>query len=75
VVRDHNEDAVHPLGSGSGVAGVVGVADGLGGHPGGDVASRLVIDTVASSDHGDPAELVADARQRLVEHIMVETEE
>jgi protein phosphatase len=75
VVRDHNEDAVHPSGTGGGDAGVVGVADGLGGHPGGDVASRLAIETVATAEQYDPAELVADARRRVVEHLMVATEE
>lgn len=75
VVRDHNEDAVHPVGPGGGAEGVVAVADGLGGHPGGDVASRLVIETVGSHEADDPARLIAEARSRLVEHIMVETEE
>lgn len=75
LVRDHNEDAVHPSGTGSGEAGVVGVADGLGGHPGGDVASRLAIETVATAEQSEPAELVADARRRVVEHLMVATEE
>ena len=75
VVRDHNEDAVHPSGSDSGFTGAVGVADGLGGHPGGDVASRLAIETLASGEHDDPAELIAAARSRLVDHIMVVTEE
>ncbi len=75
VVRDHNEDTVHPAGSGSGAGGVVAVADGLGGHPGGEVASRLVIESVAASEVADPDQLVGAARQRLVEHIMVATEE
>lgn len=75
VVRDHNEDAVYPSGARRGDAGVVGVADGLGGHPGGEAASQLVIDTVASFQGGDPVDLVAAARQRLVEYIMIETEE
>ncbi len=75
VVREHNEDAVHPMGTGGGAEGVVAVADGLGGHPGGDVASRLAIEAVASHDAADPGTLVAEARQTVVEHIMVETEE
>ena len=37
--RTENQDSVYPEGLGEGTSGVVAVADGLGGHPGGDIAS------------------------------------
>src|SRR5690606_41763724 len=41
-VRDHNEDDffIHP------VAGVAAVADGMGGHEAGEVASALAVNTL-----------------------------
>ena len=45
LVRDHNEDSI---GSDANL-GIVVLADGMGGHKGGEVASALAVDTILSS--------------------------
>jgi len=73
LVRESNEDSVRAA------PPVFVVADGMGGHQGGDVASRLVVEAFASTDVPDglsaeaAAELVggafADAQQRINDFI------
>jgi serine/threonine protein phosphatase PrpC len=44
--RTRNEDALEVLQLASAQCALCVVADGLGGHQAGDIASRLVIDTI-----------------------------
>lgn len=69
LVRTNNEDNVHPetAGRGSGPTWVM-VADGMGGHVAGEVASRLAVDAAISTD-GSPSERIDAANRAIVDEI------
>ncbi len=77
-VRVRNEDAI----GWDETAGIAVIADGMGGHPAGDVASRLAVATIlkaaresSSSNRtwlargGDPAQLIHKAHQTILSQV------
>jgi serine/threonine protein phosphatase Stp1 len=61
-VRNHNEDAVLELPA----AGLWAVADGMGGHNAGDVASRMIVEALVGVTRRErPSELLDDVEDRI----------
>jgi PPM family protein phosphatase len=69
MVRDNNEDSVFPTTSGDSEEHVVLiVADGMGGHVAGEVASRIAINAAASTEL-DPIDRVAAGNRAIREEV------
>lgn len=69
MVRDKNEDSVYPSSSGESDDEVlVIVADGMGGHVAGEVASRIAVNAAASTDL-DAADRVAAGNRAIREEV------
>ncbi|HSV67663.1 MAG TPA: PP2C family serine/threonine-protein phosphatase [Mycobacteriales bacterium] len=61
LIRDNNEDSVYAG------ARLLAIADGMGGHAGGEVASKLVISTLAYLDEDTPRADLLDALREATE--------
>lgn len=69
MVRDKNEDSVYPSSSGESDGEVlVIVADGMGGHVAGEVASRIAVNAAASTDL-EAADRVAAGNRAIREEV------
>ena len=69
MVRENNEDSVFPTSSGeSADSAILIVADGMGGHVAGEVASRIAINTAASVDL-DPVDRIAAGNRAIREEV------
>lgn len=69
MVRQNNEDTVFPESSGESTGpSVLIVADGMGGHVAGEVASRLAVNAAASTEV-DPVDRVAAGNRAIREEV------
>ncbi|HEY4606874.1 MAG TPA: protein phosphatase 2C domain-containing protein [Acidimicrobiia bacterium] len=70
MVRQNNEDSIFPEESGESAGpAVLMVADGMGGHVAGEVASRLAVNAAASAATLEPADRVAAANRAIREEV------
>ena len=66
-VRSNNEDRLHPLTAGRGEHVLAIVADGMGGHVGGEIASRLAVEAATAAGDSGVAERVRLANEAVYE--------
>ena len=71
MVRQHNEDACLDRPD----AGLWAVADGMGGHSAGDVASAMIVERLATLDDGQPLSHLVDQAEATLEAVNRELRE
>ena len=70
-IRHNNEDSIHPDSDGlSAETMIVAIADGMGGHVAGEVASRLAITKAIELDGATPEERVVEANGAIIDAIL-----
>jgi len=65
-VRNRNEDSAFPVADGSAQEVVIAVADGMGGHIGGEVASQLAVRAAIAAADRDAADRVRVANEAIM---------
>lgn len=66
MMRESNQDSVVPTSGGTGPGPLlVAVADGMGGHAGGEVASRIAIETISNGSATRIDERIVDANEAI----------